>query len=132
MWPARLCSATTCHLPPDPQLVENIHTYVYISYIAHTHSLWPKVLVSLATGVQGDIVWQCCCSSCMGQAGHSLCGERMKRVFDSSSLAARCPQVRSLRLQFEFATSCTERTASARGECEACGMRHVASCRQNC
>lgn len=38
MWPARLCSATTCHLPPDPQLVENICIYVYITYIAHTHT----------------------------------------------------------------------------------------------
>lgn len=125
MWPASLCSATTCHLTHNWSRIY-IYTYIYRISHTHTHTRWPKVLVSLATGVQGDIVWQCCCSSCMGQEGHSLCGERMKRVFDSSSLAARCPQVRSLRLQFEFATSCTERTESARGQCEACGMRQVA------
>lgn len=114
----------TCHLPPDPQLAENIYTYEYISYIAHT--LWPKVLVSLATlsGNAAAVAWGKRGTACVGRAE----GEAgwMKRVFDSSSLAARCPEVRSLRLQFEFATSCTEHRESARWECEACGMRQVA------
>lgn len=47
-------------------------------------------------------------------------GGGLKRVFDLSSLAACCSQVRSLRRQFEFATSCTAHRALDRSE------RHVA------
>lgn len=83
MWPVRLCSATTCHLPPDPQLVENICMYIRIyTYIAHTHTH----TLAKSFGQPGD--WRAGrhCLAMLLQQLHGASGAQLVRGKDEKGL----------------------------------------------